>query len=102
MILVFALCLSCMAVNAQKKITVDVSGLPLREVVEQIKGQTGYEFVFTDNNVDLDKIVTLNLNDVSIEEALGTMFSDSEVSYAFHDGKVILSRKTPQGGGRIY
>ena len=96
----FAAIVLCLAANAQNNISLSVSGVSLKAAVEQLKAQSGYEFIFADNKVSLEQKISFKVDKATIKETLDEMLAGTDVVYSLHDGKVILSQKISRGGGR--
>lgn len=94
----FAAIVLCLAANAQNNISLSVSGVSLKAAVEQLKAQSGYEFIFADNKVSLEQKISFKVDKATIKETLDEMLAGTDVVYSLHDGKVILSQKISRGG----
>lgn len=76
-------------VNAQK-ITLNERNAALANVIDKIRAQTGYDFVFNFKEVEKAKKVTVNLKNVELEEALKVLFKDQDLVYSLRDNFIVL------------
>lgn len=75
--------------------TISVTGdrLPFKDVLNEIRKQTGY-LVFTNNNVfDITRPLDLSVEEMPLEEFLKVITRDQPVSFVIKDKTVILSRR---------
>lgn len=90
-ILMIALVQASASVSAQK-INLHQKNKPLSTVLKAIKEQTGY--VFLSNNFDPAKeMVTVNLKEATIEEALKSSLNKLSIFYNIVDKTILLSKK---------
>lgn len=81
------------AVVAQR-INLKQKNKPLSAVLQSIKIQTGY--VFLSNNFDPQKeTLSVNLNNVTLEEALNACFNALSINYYIVDKTILLTKKDP-------
>ena len=96
----FVLCLIlvCAAASAQGKVSLEVNAQPFKAVIEQLKGMTGYEFIFNDRYIDMNRKVTVSVKDASLKDVLDVIVADSDMEYSVLDNKVVFSRKPVEQG----
>ena len=93
--LLFALV--CAAVMMAQTITLSVSNQPIRNVLPQVEQLSGYHFFYNSSSLQgLDKTVTLNLTNASIESALNQLFAGSGITFKMMDNKVIALSNTQE------
>ena len=73
-----------------KGITIHFNNTPIEKVFAEIKAKTGYEFVYKKELINPDEKVSLNLNDVSIEQLLNRLFPE-DIKYEIIDKTIVLS-----------
>lgn len=86
------LCL-CGAVSGQS-ITLKLDQVPMKEAMETLKKNYTYSFVFETGDVDTQKIITIALKNVSIEEAVQQIIQGQNLSYEIKGKNIILRRST--------
>ena len=78
-----------MALNLQAQdITLKAEGVAIREVIETLQQNYGYSFSIRTSEVDVNKIVSVNVTNSDIKTVLDKIFSTSTVSYSI-EGKLI-------------
>ena len=82
---------SVLSLGAQnQKVTVSVKDAPLKEVLNSLQSQSGFSFVYSSSEVNVNEKVTLNLNNVTLDEAMKNI-SASRFSYKFSGKQILLS-----------
>lgn len=78
-------------VNAQ--ITFRMSNQPIRSILKSIEKQSDYTFFFNEALPDLDKQITLTVNNVSIESALNQLIRETNIAYSIEGKTIALTAK---------
>lgn len=65
------------------------------DVLAQIEAQSEFDFFFNDEHVDLDRLVTINAEGRNVFSILDELFEGTEVNYAVHGKKIVLSTAIP-------
>ncbi|WP_142685758.1 SusC/RagA family TonB-linked outer membrane protein [Chitinophaga polysaccharea] len=81
-----------LAASAQK-VSVNVTDRPLKEVLQSLRQQSGYAFIFNDQLMAKAKPVTLNVKDKEILQVLPLTFKGQPLGYEIN-GKVITVTPT--------
>lgn len=103
---VLFLCFMGMTLRAQapedRTVTLDMTDVPLEQVLESIEEQTDY--VFLNKDVDASQTVSIRVTSVPVRDALDTLFGNKEISYNIESGHIVISaaRETSPvtGGGQ--
>ncbi len=82
------------AAGFAQKITLHEKGTSLKNVFLKLRGQTGYDFI-CDSKVIEGKEVTINLQNVDLEEALDAVFKSQDLDYSIKDKFVLVTNKVP-------
>jgi len=77
-----------------QKISLSYKDASLREVLQSIRKQSGYSFLFTSSVLNVAKPVTVNLDQVDIEKTLQIIFSDQPLNYRIDDKVIVIKSKT--------
>ncbi len=80
----------------QTLINLSVQNEPMHEVLASIENQSDYFVLYNNSVVDVDQLVTIELVDVPIVEALNRIFSGTQISYEFVDQQIVLNSEIPQ------
>ncbi|HEY0176705.1 MAG TPA: SusC/RagA family TonB-linked outer membrane protein, partial [Pedobacter sp.] len=76
-----------------QRITLSEKNAPLKELLTKIRMQSGYGFIYTEGLLNSSKPVSVNLNNVSIEEALKQILDGQPIEYSIEEKTVILNKK---------
>lgn len=82
------------AATYAQKITIKETNAPLKVVIEEIRKQSGYDFIFDANLINRLKPITININQATIETALDICLKDEPLSYTIEDKFVVLKAKS--------
>lgn len=92
-IFVLVLCLHAENSNSQNvRLTIKRSNIQLEQVLNDIEKQSKYLFVY-DKQVNVDRIVSLDLNKRTIKEALSELFDKTDVNYSIEGAYIVLSTR---------
>ncbi|MBV5282970.1 MAG: TonB-dependent receptor [Paludibacter sp.] len=86
------------AIGTSAQVTVKAKNVPIRQILKTIEKNTEYKFFYNDNFAALDKVASLNVNNVSIDNALTTLFTESGISWEKKDKTqiVLVPEKTQE------
>lgn len=80
----------------QETYSLTIDDAPLEVVFEEIRDVTGYKVLFMNSEIDLQKKMSLDLKDVSLEQLLNEVFRNTPVSYEVIGQQVILKTQQDQ------
>jgi TonB-linked SusC/RagA family outer membrane protein len=83
------------AVGYAQRVTLNESGASLGNIINKIRLQTGYDFVFNSKDVGNAKKVTINLRNVQLEDALKVLFKDQNLTYSVKDKFIVIEAAKP-------
>ena len=86
-------CLSAGAKGFTQNVTLYEQNASLDKVLNEIKKQTGYSFLFTESQLGLAKKVTIKVYDVELEKALQLCFADQPFSYTIIEKTIVVKPK---------
>ena len=75
---------------AQQQISLQVSQEKISDVLEKIQRQTSYSFIYNNTLIDVDKPVSLSLENASISDALDRLFEKTDIGYKIVDFQITL------------
>ena len=82
---------------AQKTtVTVHATNQTVGSVINQIKTNTGYDFFYNNNQVDLNRRVSVSANNENVLEVLEELFAGTNVSYRVIDRSIVLTTGSRQ------
>ncbi|HEY4789696.1 MAG TPA: SusC/RagA family TonB-linked outer membrane protein [Bacteroidales bacterium] len=91
-ILTLGLCImqvSASTTNGQN-FDLQVKNQTLKEILKEIENKTTYRFFYNDFVMDLNKTVTLTLNDKNIQQVMDELLNGSEVSYRVLNNNLVV------------
>jgi TonB-linked SusC/RagA family outer membrane protein len=87
--------LTVSASSFAQKITLNEKRVSLEQVLEKIRLQSGYDFIYSDNMLNKSTVVTVNIQGATLDEALAASLQGQPLSYEIEDKTVIFKVKEP-------
>ncbi len=81
------------------KLTLDMRNRKVVDVLEEIERQSEFRFAYSSGYIDVDRRVTVELNDKSINEILQVLFNGDNVRYVVKDRHILLYPQEMEGKG---
>ncbi len=88
---------SLFATTAKSQVTevyIVANDVSTRSVINQIEKQTNYLFVFSEDDVNLNRKVSVKANKKSVADVLHTIFEGTDISYAMEGSNIMLMKKS--------
>lgn len=83
-----------MAVSAQQRLlTLKQKDVSINTVLKEIEKQTAMSIVYNANDINVDKLVSINVDRKSLDYAMNQLFKNTGITYAVVDQHIILSQK---------
>src|SRR4051812_23181896 len=92
-LILFAACLQVSASSYAQKITLSEKNASLEKIFRVIKAQTGYLFLFDDQQLQSARKVTIEVKEASIQAVLDQCFLDQPLAYRIVDKTIIVQPK---------
>ena len=73
------------------KLTLDLTGVSILEVLEQIEAQSEYVFIYKNEVIDLKKKVDVNVEGSTVDLILDKILKDSGIKYEIIKKQIILT-----------
>lgn len=86
-------CLQASATGYSQKITLDLRDVPLGKVFKEIRRQSGYFFLYNNEQVNKAEKVSLKVDKASLEEALEKCLSSTPFTFRIIDRTIVLNPK---------
>lgn len=82
--------------SQEAKVTISLTKVKLTRLFKAIEKETDYRFAFSNDIIPLGRIVTVNVNDVTVSQVLKEVFASTKLKFRFVDesGIIIISEKT--------
>jgi len=94
LILAFGIILLCNSANAQSNtISINATEQSFGSVLKLIEQQSTYRSIYNANKIDLNKKISLNVSNVSLEIALNTLLENTELTYIIKNNQILLVEK---------
>ena len=89
-----ALCLHISAFS--QNISLNVSGITVKDAIEQLKEKTGYAFIFSSADIDTNKRVSIVANEEDINNVIKQILhGQNDLSYEIKGKKIIIKKTQP-------
>lgn len=75
------------------KFTLNLERVNLKDLFDKIEGSSEFVFVFNDKIIDLNKEITINVNNKTVEEVLEEVFKSSDNTFKVLDRQVVIAKK---------
>eukprot|EP00825_Cyclidium_porcatum_P051794 TRINITY_DN9634_c0_g1_i1.p1 TRINITY_DN9634_c0_g1~~TRINITY_DN9634_c0_g1_i1.p1 ORF type:complete len:238 (-),score=26.81 TRINITY_DN9634_c0_g1_i1:40-753(-) len=79
--------------SQQTKLSISLQNASVREVLKQIEDQSDFFFLYKNENIDVNRIVTIDIKDKSVEYLLEELFKGTKVSYEVINRQIVLVDK---------
>jgi TonB-linked SusC/RagA family outer membrane protein len=96
-ILLFMACLQVSATGYAQRITIHEQNASVGRIFDEIRQQTAYTFVYTDDFLQAAKKVTVKVTNASIEEVLDLCFRDQHYTYSILNKMIVIKEKPAAG-----
>lgn len=84
--------------NAQ--VSIPNARLRVGQVLEKIESQTEYLFVYNKKNVDVRRVVDLDVNSKTVSEVLDNMFEGTDIKYVMEGKNIVLTKNSKSAEDR--
>jgi len=76
-----------------QKISLNEKNIPLEKVIDLIRAQSGYDFVYNDQDVKNTSLVTVHLNNVDLKKSLEICFKGRDLDFEIKEGTIVIKKK---------
>lgn len=90
LIVVLTMQVTATVYSQNKKLSLNMQGNSIKEVLQQIEAQSEYRFIYENEKVNLDTKVSIRVKDEVVENILKQLFEKDGVSYSITDSNMIL------------
>ncbi|HNX54017.1 MAG TPA: TonB-dependent receptor [Prolixibacteraceae bacterium] len=96
LIILFTLQVTATVYSQNKKLSLNMQGNTIKEVLQQIEAQSEYRFIYENEKVNLDTKVSIRVTDEVVEKILKQLFEKDGVSYSITENNLILINPSGQ------
>ncbi|MFD1628429.1 TonB-dependent receptor [Pseudopedobacter beijingensis] len=92
----FILLMSFLSVSASvysQKVSLNVNNAKVKDVLNSLKQQTGYRFLYSTEIIEKSSLVSLEVNNIELLEALDKCFKGQAVDFIVKDKTVVIKEK---------
>lgn len=93
-IFLFATCMQLQATVYSQRVTLSSKNAPLSSVLNEIRKQTGYTFLYTRSLIEKANKISVQLNNVPLEDALNSIFANSPLTYEIDQKTIIVTPRS--------
>ena len=92
----------CMQVSAtsfaQQKISITAKQVSIKALLKTIENQTEYRFVYSNNALANDKKISVNIHEVSLDEAMRTLLKETGLTYTLKESNLVVIYANKKSG----
>ena len=89
--------LSANATTEDTKLNLSLKNANLPTIFKEIKNQTKYDFMYNPKEIDVNKTISVNVKNVSLDSALKVCLSPFGLTYTMKDKIIILKKMEEKG-----
>ncbi|HDR51811.1 MAG TPA: SusC/RagA family TonB-linked outer membrane protein, partial [Mariniphaga anaerophila] len=82
--------LSASVYSQSTKLSLDMRNAKVGEVLDAIEKQSEFRFAYSPGYIDLNRQVTVNIHDKTVDESLNVIFAGTDVEYGVFDRHILL------------
>lgn len=82
------------ALSYGQSITLNTRNTPFEKILDEIRKQSGYDFLYNQQLIHKAKPVSINVKNASIQQVLDKCFNDQPLTYKIENKTVLLREKT--------
>jgi len=90
LIVVLTMQVTATVYSQNKKLSLNMQGNTIKEVLQQIEAQSEYRFIYENEKVNLDAKVSIRVKDEVVENILKQLFAKDGINYSITDNNLIL------------
>lgn len=79
------------AYSQQTRVSLDMKNSSIRSILEQIENQTDFYFIYNAKAIDVEKVVSIEVEDKSIPEILDKIFEGTNVIYKIDKRQIAIT-----------
>lgn len=84
-----------------QKVSISATNASLKNVFKEVRKQTGYDFIYTNEVIARAQPVTIKASNTELETLLRKIFNEQPLVYSIADKAIIVNIKEKQGDGRL-
>src|ERR1700754_2156900 len=101
LILLTATFLEVSATTYAQKITLKVKGASIKEVFRKIQAQTSYDFLYTIDDLEISKPITLDVKNTDLKDVLADCFENQPLSFTIENTTILVTKKAVPAANQV-
>ena len=97
MLLVTCLHLSAGVYSQQTRLDISLENTTVREMLKLIEDQSNYFFLYTNEDVDVERKISVHVKGEKVETILDRIFDGTDVKYQISDRQIVLTKENRIG-----
>ena len=82
--------------SQQTKLSISMRDVTVKEVLKQIEDQSEFFFLYKNIDIDVNRIVSVDIKEKSVENLLDQIFNGTTVAYEVVNRQIVLTDKTKE------
>ncbi|MGY3054223.1 TonB-linked SusC/RagA family outer membrane protein [Pedobacter sp. UYEF25] len=82
------------AATFAQKVTIKVKDATMKAVFEEIQAQTSYDFLYNSEDLKTSKLITLDVKNTDLKEALTDCFKNQPLSFSIENTTILITKKS--------
>ena len=78
--------------SQEELVSLKFKNIPMGEIFKQLTKDTGYNFFFESNELDLNKHISYNKNEVTVKDFLKDIFKDTNLNYEIVENQIVIKK----------
>ena len=79
---------------SQQKVTFNLEDVTIKQVLNEIKSQTNFKFLYRATDVNVNDKISLEAENETTQEVLNRLFQNTQIEYRIVEKQIILTKKT--------
>jgi len=90
-LLIFTQAFASKSYSQKTLLNLKMRNATIKEILGEIEDNSEFYFLYNEDLVDVDRIVSINVNDKNVEDVLKILFTNDNVNFVIKDRQIVLS-----------
>ncbi|SDP82440.1 TonB-linked outer membrane protein, SusC/RagA family [Mucilaginibacter sp. OK268] len=95
LILLITTIIQANAASYAQTVSLNLKNASMREVIEELRQQTGYHFLYKMQMLDETRKISLSVNNEPLDQVLEKCFADQPITFTINHNTVVLRKRVP-------
>lgn len=96
LVLVFSVNVVASVYSQNTKLNLDMEQTSIKEVLQQIESQSDFRFIYENEKMNMDKKVSIRMNNESVDQVLKKLFEGEGISFTITSNKLIIIKPSDE------